>query len=53
MIHPVICNPVLNPLVGALDPVVWRAGSSYPAALALLWQGKFLTFNGKFLIWRL
>ena len=29
-----------------------KPGISYPSSLALLWQGKFLTFNGKFLIWR-
>ena len=38
MIHPVLVNPVISPLVDALDPVVWRAGSSYPAALALLYD---------------
>ena len=52
MIHPVVCNPVLSQPVDVNDPTSWRAGSPYPAALALLWQGKFLTFNGKFLIWR-
>lgn len=29
-----------------------RWGVGFPASLALLWQGKFLTFNGKFLTWR-
>ena len=38
MIHPVICNPVLNPLVGLLNPVGWRAGSSYPRDLVLLYR---------------
>ena len=37
MIHPVLVNPVISPLVGALDPVAWRAGGSYPKDLALLW----------------
>ena len=32
--------------------VLARRGDWYPASLALLWKGKFLTFNGKFLIWR-
>ena len=45
MIHPVLVNPVISPLVGVLDPVAWRAGSSYPAALALLWPLK-LTDSG-------
>lgn len=55
MIHPVLVNPVISPLVGALDPVGWRAGSSYPAALVLLYDadrapfreltGKGHTFN--------
>ena len=38
MIHPVICSPVLNPLVGLLNPVGWRAGSSYPRDLVLLYR---------------
>ena len=39
MIHPVICNSILNPVVGVTDPVRWRAGgASFPASLALLWS---------------
>jgi hypothetical protein len=57
MIHPVICNPVLNPLVDVLNPVVWRAGGSYPASLALMWRDtsnakplRYITYNGKYLV---
>lgn len=55
MIHPVICNPVLNPLVDILNPVAWRAGGSYPAAL--MWRDisnakplRYITYNGKYLV---
>ena len=27
-------------------------GSGFPKQLALLWSGKLLTFNGKYMIWR-
>ena len=60
MIHPVICNPVLNPLVGVLNPVGWRAGKApYPDLPALAAgefflddeDGKYLTDDdGKYLI---
>ncbi|NCC84839.1 MAG: hypothetical protein EOM03_12045 [Clostridia bacterium] len=57
MLHPVICNPVLNPLVDILNPVGWRAGSSWPASLALMWRDtsnakplRYITFNGKYLV---
>lgn len=39
MIHPVIVNPVISPLGGALDPVA-RRGVSFPADLALLFRAK-------------
>lgn len=26
MIHPVVCNPILQPVVSVADPVRWRAG---------------------------
>ena len=32
--------------------VLHHEGPSFPASLALLWQGKLLTFHGKYLIWR-
>ena len=32
MIHPVVINLVRMPIVDVLNPVGWRAGSSYPAA---------------------
>jgi hypothetical protein len=39
MIHPVVCNPVLSPLVGILNPSRWRAGgSSYPSGLLRLYR---------------
>ena len=39
MIHPVICNPVVSPVVLITDPVAWRAGGGgYPASLALLYN---------------
>lgn len=45
MIHPVIVNPALDPVVDVLNPVGWRAGNTYPSALALLWPAK-LTASG-------
>ena len=38
MIHPVLVNPVISPLVGALDPVAWRAGGSWPSGLIRLYR---------------
>ncbi len=38
MIHPVLVNPVISPLVGALDPVAWRAGGSWPSGLRKLYR---------------
>lgn len=38
MIHPVVCNPVLSPLVGVLDPTAWRAGGSWPSGLLKLYR---------------
>lgn len=35
MIHPVVCNPVLGPLVGVKDPVRWLAGRGYPSGAIL------------------
>ena len=57
MIHPVIFNPIINPLMRVLAPVQWEAGHSYPAALALLWRDtanakplRYITYNGKYLV---
>lgn len=47
--HPILCRPILAPLVDPLDYAAWRAG--HPA-LALLFNGKALLWNGKFLTWR-
>jgi len=38
MIHPVLVNPAISPLVGALDPVAWRAGGSWPSGLLKLYR---------------
>lgn len=38
MIHPVIVNPVISPLGGALDPVAWLAGGSWPSGLIKLYR---------------
>ena len=38
MIHPVLVNPVNSPLVGALDPVAWHAGGSWPSGLLKLYR---------------
>lgn len=38
MIHPVIVNPVISPLGGALDPVAWLAGGSWPSGLLKLYR---------------
>ena len=57
MIHPVIVNPALDPVVDVLNPVGWRAGNTYPSALALLWRDpanakplRYITFTGKYLV---
>ena len=52
MQHPVRFNPEFNPELDVRNIVASRAGVNFPASLALLWQGKFLMFNGKYLIWR-
>jgi hypothetical protein len=41
MIHPVICNPVLNPVVDVLNPVAWLAGGSWPSGLPVLAAGEY------------
>ena len=41
MIHLVLVNPVISPLVDALDPVVWRAGGSWPSGLPRLGPGEY------------
>ena len=48
MIHPVICNPILQPVVSVADPVRWHAGGS---TLPRLQPGEyFLTDeNGNYL----
>jgi len=38
MIHPVVCNPVLSPLVGTLNPPRWRAGLNAPLDSILRWD---------------
>ena len=38
MIHPVLVNPVISPLGGALDPVAWLAGGSWPSGLIKLYR---------------
>lgn len=38
MIHPVLVNPVISPLGGALDPVAWLAGGSWPSGLLTLYR---------------
>ena len=39
MIHPVICNPVISPVVLITDPVAWRAGKAgYPDGAILHWD---------------
>ena len=52
MIHPVVCNPVLSPLVGVLDPTAWRAGGSWPSGLPVLAAGEYYLIdeNGAYLI---
>lgn len=56
MLHPVICNPILNPVVAVLNPVRWRAGRMYPDGAILHWDAsknkplKPVTYNGKYLV---
>ena len=56
MIHPIICNPVLNLVVDVLNPVGWRAGSQLPRLQAGEYyltdeSGNYLTDeNGNYLI---
>lgn len=28
IVHPVVCSPILTPIVDVLDPVAWRAGGA-------------------------
>ena len=41
MLHPVVCSPLVNPVVDVLHPVAWRAGQTgpgYPAGAILHWD---------------
>lgn len=37
-LHPVVCNPVISPLVGILNPSRWRAGKLAPDGSILYWD---------------
>lgn len=37
VVHPVVFNPILNPIVGITNMPAWRAGQDFHASLALLW----------------
>ena len=56
MIHPVVCNPVLSPVVRVTDPVRWRAGRLAPSGAILYWDASKnkpllpVTYNGKYLV---
>lgn len=56
MIHPVVCNPVLGPLVGVKDPVRWLAGRGYPSGAIMYFDASKnkpllpVTYNGKYLV---
>lgn len=45
MIHPVVCNPVLSPLVGILNPSRWRAGRNAPLDSILHWVADIDAFS--------
>ena len=45
MIHPVVVNPVLNPVVRVTDPVRWRAGRMYPSDSILHWDADVAAFT--------
>lgn len=55
-LHPVVCNPVLSPLVGILNPSRWRAGRNAPLDSILHWDASKnkpllpVTYNGKYLV---
>ena len=56
-VHPVIVNPVINPIVGISNVPAWEVGQDYPSSLALLWRDtlnakplRYITFNGKYLV---
>ena len=38
IVHPVLVDPVVNPLVGILNMPAWRAGSSWPSGLLRLYN---------------
>ena len=38
MIHPVVCNTVLNPKVGILNPSRWGVGKCAPSGAILYWD---------------
>ena len=45
MIHPVVVNPVLNPVVRVTDPVRWRAGRNAPLGSILHWDADLDAFS--------
>ena len=45
MIHPVVVNPVLNPVVRVTDPVRWRAGKLAPDGAILHWDADLDAFT--------
>ena len=45
MIHPVVCNPVLSPLVGILNPPRWRAGRNAPLDAILYYDADIDAFS--------
>ena len=56
IVHPVVFNPIINPIVGITNMPAWEAGQDYPASLALLWRDavnekplRYITYNGKYL----
>lgn len=45
MIHPVVVNPVLSPVVRVTDPVRWRAGKLAPDGAILYWDADIDAFS--------
>ena len=45
MLHPVVCNPVLSPVVAVLNPVRWRAGKLAPDGAILHWDADLDAFT--------
>ena len=56
IVHPVVVNPVVNPLVGILNMPAWRAGRLAPDGAILHWDASKnkpllpVTYNGKYLV---